>query len=79
MLVVDLPAPDGREDDRTVVLGPAIPESWSPGQVKGLRLRGGGSVDFQWDENGLVTGAHTTDRTMGVRIVNGEGKVLVQM
>jgi alpha-L-fucosidase 2 len=72
MLVVDLP---GRE---SVVLGPAIPKSWSPGNVKGLRLRGGGKVDFNWDARGVVTGAHTIGRSKAVRIVNVEGKVLVQ-
>ena len=49
MLVHDLPG-------RDVVLGPAIPESWSLGEVKELRLRGGGSIDFHWDENGVVSG-----------------------
>lgn len=54
MLVVDLPGGVG-EEDRTVVLGPAIPAAWGNGSVKGLRIRGGGVVDFEWDESGLVT------------------------
>ena len=77
MLVVDLP--DGNGGSKTVVLGPAIPSTWGGGQVKGLRLRGGGSVDFQWDGNGLVTGAHTTGRTKSITVVNKEGKVLVHI
>ncbi|KAI0418359.1 Six-hairpin glycosidase-like protein [Xylaria grammica] len=57
MLVVDLPAPYGAQGERTVVLGPAIPAGWANGSVSGLRIRGGLSVDFKWDENGIVTEA----------------------
>jgi alpha-L-fucosidase 2 len=70
MLVHDLPG-------RNVVLGPAIPESWSPGEVKGLRLRGGGSVDFHWDENGVVVGAHMSEIGKVRKVVNKEGKVMI--
>ena len=78
-LVVDNPLENGSEEGRVVVLGPAIPSAWSPGEIKGLRLRGGGMVDFQWDESGVVTGAHTTGRTSSITIVNKEDKVLVQI
>jgi len=69
--IVDLP---GME---SVVLGPAIPPSWGGGSVKGLRLRGGGSVDFSWDGEGVVGEATVKGRREGVRIVNKEGTVLV--
>lgn len=64
MLVVDLP---GKEE---VVLGPAIPESWGGGSVRGLRVRGGGVVDFGWDGRGLVRWAE---------VVGGGGRVFVNM
>ncbi|GIK01368.1 hypothetical protein Aspvir_005402 [Aspergillus viridinutans] len=54
MLVRDL---DGVGDDgrvQAVLLGPAIPAAWGGGSVTGVRLRGGGMVDFKWDEDGVV-------------------------
>ncbi|KAF2122878.1 glycoside hydrolase family 95 protein-like protein [Lophiotrema nucula] len=55
MLVVDIEESGVDTGDSTVVLGPAIPREWAGGSVKGLRLRGGGSVDFGWDDAGAVT------------------------
>jgi alpha-L-fucosidase 2 len=75
MLVVDVEEPEmGARGERTVVLGPAIPESWGGGSVRGLRLRGGGAVDFGWDEHGVVNVVGR--RVAGVRFVDREGRVL---
>lgn len=79
MLIVDLPGRFGDEDTRTVVLGPAIPAAWAGGHVKGLRLRGGGSVDFGWDEDGTVNSAKLNGKTMHVRVVNKIGAVLAEV
>ncbi|KAE8821908.1 hypothetical protein HRS9139_10571 [Pyrenophora teres f. teres] len=79
MLVVDLPvaAEVHGEGARTVVLGPAIPESWAGGRVRGLRVRGGGVVDFGWDGRGVVEWVEVRGGAMkGVRLVNKEGRVL---
>ncbi|KFY20092.1 hypothetical protein V491_03997 [Pseudogymnoascus sp. VKM F-3775] len=75
MLVVDLPHRDAA-GDRTVVLGPAIPANWGGGSVRGLRLRGGGQVDFTWDLNGLVISANASGIAQGLQIVNKEGTIL---
>ena len=77
MLVVDLPTAFGQKSTRTVVLGPAIPEAWAPGKVQGLRLRGGGLVDFEWDDQGIVKKAEVKDRKTALHIVNKKGDFLV--
>ncbi|EUC49538.1 glycoside hydrolase family 95 protein [Bipolaris oryzae ATCC 44560] len=77
MLVVDLPAPaEGQEGKRKVVLGPAIPESWKGGKVKGLRIRGGGVVDFGWDDEGIVREVTVVESVGDVEFVNKEGDML---
>ena len=81
MLIVDLPNAFGDDSTRTVVLGPAIPAAWkimAEGGVQGLRLRGGGAVDFQWDEQGVVREAVLKDREAPLRIVNKEGTLLAE-
>lgn len=79
MLAVDLPAPFGDKSTRTVTLGPAIPEAWAGGRVSGLRLRGGGSVDFEWDKQGVVTSAKVKGRRTALRVVNKKGTLLVKV
>jgi alpha-L-fucosidase 2 len=73
MLIVDLPAAFGDDSTRTVVLGPAIPASWAGGSVKGMRLRGGGVLDFTWDDQGMVNSAKLVDRETPLRLVNKDG------
>lgn len=81
MLAVDLPGDyessgSGNSEERVVVLGPAIPAAWKGGRVKGLRLRGGGSVNFAWNDNGVVDTVSTTGLAHNVRLVNVKGKSL---
>ena len=40
---------------------PALPKAWASGRVKGLRGRGGYSVDLAWDKNAL------SEATIGVQ------------
>ncbi|KAJ4387865.1 hypothetical protein N0V93_008468 [Gnomoniopsis smithogilvyi] len=78
MLVVDLPLSQARlGETRTVVLGPAIPSAWRGGSVKGLRVRGGVVVDFEWDEDGLVTSKTVVSgETTSLNFINVEGSIL---
>ncbi|KAF2192678.1 glycoside hydrolase family 95 protein [Zopfia rhizophila CBS 207.26] len=74
MLVVDVQEPGMEKagERRTVVLGPAIPKEWAGGRVGGLRVRGGGRVDFGWDEEGTVNWARA--EAEGIRFVDRNGK-----
>ncbi|KAJ4377509.1 hypothetical protein N0V83_000334 [Neocucurbitaria cava] len=76
MLIVDLPAAFGDNSIRTVVLGPAIPEAWAGGTVRGLRLRGGGFVNFEWDDQGIVTSARIKERQTPLHLINKKGVFL---
>ena len=74
MLVVDLPVRSTQKGERTVILGPAIPKTWAKGSVQGLKLRGGSTVDFSWDDYGKVTKAALKGNK--VKLVNREGEAL---
>ncbi|KAF2090379.1 glycoside hydrolase family 95 protein [Saccharata proteae CBS 121410] len=73
MLVVDLPGSE------VVVVGGAIPSRWGGGSVKGLRLRGGGQVDFEWDDDGVVVAASVSGRDRNLKLVNKQGVVFVEI
>jgi alpha-L-fucosidase 2 len=79
MLVLDTPSAFGDDAMRTVVWGPAIPEAWAGGKMKGLRLRGGGSVDFECDKQGVATNAQLHGRSTPVRLIDRNGKLLTKV
>ncbi|KAL5314437.1 hypothetical protein ACEPPN_017077 [Leptodophora sp. 'Broadleaf-Isolate-01'] len=79
MLVVDMPQLNTDTSVHSVVLGPAIPAIWGAGSVKGLRLRGGGYVDFSWDNNGVATAASLTGRTKSIKVLAKNGNVLTSL
>ncbi len=70
-----------------VRLLPALPAAWQSGSVRGLRVRGGASVDVFWDRHGIVRAAVTAladiditiaygDRTRSLRLVKGQRAAL---
>ncbi|KAL7806846.1 glycoside hydrolase family 95 protein [Trichoderma aethiopicum] len=78
MLYTDLPKKWGDDSVQKVILGPAIPKEWAGGSVRGGTLRGGGTVDFGWDDEGVVTRAVLHGRRLPIVVVNKHGKVLAR-
>ncbi|KXG52199.1 Six-hairpin glycosidase [Penicillium griseofulvum] len=78
MLVTDLPQAFGDTSTHKVILGPAIPSAWGGGSVKGLKLRGGGSVAFKWDGKGKVTEATLDGRSLPLVVYDRDGHVLTR-
>lgn len=64
---------------REVLLGAAVPESWLPVRVEGLRVRGGGVVDFTVGRGGAVSAVKVIKGGYGsgeVRFVDRKGRVV---
>ena len=61
--------------NRTIVLAGSVPDSWAPGSIQGLRIRGGGAVDFSWGKDGSVDGLKV-EGVDGVQFVDRYGKVI---
>ncbi|MCC5928656.1 MAG: glycoside hydrolase family 95 protein [Cyclobacteriaceae bacterium] len=50
-----------KEDNNYILLLlPALPDAWQSGEVEGLRARGGFSIDMQWKDGSLHSGAVTS-------------------
>lgn len=56
-----------------IELIPALPEKWNKGKVKGMKARGGYTVDFSW-ENGQVTAVKVEAMKAGSVTLSYNGK-----
>ena len=50
---------------------PALPSAWRTGSVRGLRARGGYTVDISWKDGALTEAAIRADRDSTVRVRHG--------
>lgn len=60
-------------DASSITLLPAVSSAWDKGNVKGLRARGGFTVDFDWAD-GKVTAAKVVSDKGGETLLNVNGK-----
>ncbi len=58
----------GDVDKRIVEVFPAFPKRWNKGKIKGIRARGGFSVDLEWNDNKLIFARFTSDTDNTLRI-----------
>ena len=62
------------DDNGAIMLLPALPAEWRNGSVKGLRARGGITVDIVWRNGRIATATLTADRDRHVNVM-ANGKV----
>jgi alpha-L-fucosidase 2 len=55
----------------TVTLMPALPRAWDEGRVKGLRLKGGMTLNLEW-KNGKATAELFTSHPKPVKLAVGK-------
>jgi alpha-L-fucosidase 2 len=63
----------------TLRLLPAIPAAWKSGKVKGLRARGGITVDLAWDANKLKSVTLTPDFDRSIELVAGDRRMAITL
>jgi alpha-L-fucosidase 2 len=62
-----------------ISLLPALPQQWSRGTLKGVRVRGGGKVDITWQEGRLTELRLQSERAKKYRVSYGDKAAEVQI
>jgi alpha-L-fucosidase 2 len=55
-----------------IQLLPALPSAWTNGRVRGMRARGGYTIDMTWDDGKLTVAKIRADREGAVKLAYGE-------
>ncbi|MBP5258107.1 MAG: glycoside hydrolase family 95 protein [Prevotella sp.] len=61
-----------QSDCKNIRLLPALPQEWSAGDIRGIRARGGFTLDFKWN-NGRVTQATIHSKQGGTTTIHANG------
>ena len=60
-----------------IELLPALPKAWPTGSVKGLRARGGFTVDIEWKDDKVINWRIRSTEPCEVKVrINGETKTV---
>jgi alpha-L-fucosidase 2 len=54
--------------DEEIILLPALPDAWSDGEVKGLKARGGFTIDIKWEKGKVVASKIVSKYPKKVRV-----------
>jgi alpha-L-fucosidase 2 len=68
-----------QSDDDSVSLLPALPSAWPQGRVRGLRARGGVTVDIAWRNGALREAVLTSDHDRTAIVRSGEKQATVSL
>ena len=85
MLLQSTPEELLQKKEGTIELLPALPRQWSSGEARGLRARGGYTVDIRWGEDvgkgdrGEVTATITAMKKGKVRVCCGGASRLLKL
>ena len=66
-------------DEKEMVLLPAIPATWKEGEVRGLRARGGYTVDMKWLDGKPHTVTVTASKKGKVKLSYKDKQITLKM